>query len=141
MSGTEANDDPAYIADETSYLAHVRNIQGQSWPPGVPRKPVYPLGERPITEYLREWARRTPTKAAINFYGRETSYAELDRLSSREESLRDFRYTGTDSGVTIGLRFDAPCEGITTDNAIEQLVIARVRFEQIEQDVGKLAGG
>jgi long-chain acyl-CoA synthetase len=87
MSGTEANDDPAYIADETSYLAHVRNIQGQSWPPGVPRKPVYPLGERPITEYLREWARRTPTKAAINFYGRETSYAELDRLSDRFAAL------------------------------------------------------
>jgi non-ribosomal peptide synthetase component F len=84
---TEANDDPAYIANETSYLAHVRSIQEQSWPAEVPRKPVYPLGERPISEYLREWALRTPAKAAINFYGRETSYAELDRLSDRFAAL------------------------------------------------------
>src|SRR5207248_10298740 len=54
MSGTEANDAHAYTADETAYLAHVRSIQGQSWPAEVPRKLVYPLGERPITEYLSE---------------------------------------------------------------------------------------
>ena len=65
----------------------------------------------------------------------ETLYAELDRLSSRETSLRDFRDTGTDSGVTIGLRFYAPCEGITTDNAIQQLVTRR---QEIEQQLNEL---
>jgi hypothetical protein len=61
----------------------------------------------------------------------ESLYAELDSLSSREASLRDFRAMGnTDAGVTIGLQFDAPCEGITTDNAIEQLAIRRQEIEQ-----------
>ena len=61
----------------------------------------------------------------------ESLYAELDSISSREASLRDFRATGnTDAGVTIGLQFDAPCEGITTDNAIEQLAIRRQEIEQ-----------
>ena len=103
MSATEANDHPAYLADETSYLAYVRNIQGQSWPTEVPRKPVYPLGERPITEYLRDWARRTPAKAAINFYGRETSYAELNRLSDRFAALI------TRMGATKGDRIAVSC--------------------------------
>jgi hypothetical protein len=61
----------------------------------------------------------------------ESLYAELDDISSREASLRDFRATGTTgAGVTIGLQFDAPCEGITTDNAIEQLAIRRQEIEQ-----------
>jgi hypothetical protein len=64
-------------------------------------------------------------------------YAELERLSSTEESLRDFRDAGTDSGVTIGLRFDAPCEGFTTDNAIQQLAMRR---QEIEQQLDDLQG-
>jgi hypothetical protein len=62
-------------------------------------------------------------------------YAELDSLSNREESLRDFRATGSDAGVTVGLQFDAPCEGITTDNAIQQLAI---RKQEIEQQLNEL---
>jgi len=66
----------------------------------------------------------------------ESLYAELDDISSREARLRDFRATGnTDPGVTIGLQFDAPCEGITTDNAIQQLAI---RGQEIEQQIGAL---
>ena len=41
----------------------------------------YPFGEQPLHEYLREHARRHPGKAALVWYGREISYAELDRLS------------------------------------------------------------
>ncbi|HZF83472.1 MAG TPA: AMP-binding protein [Burkholderiaceae bacterium] len=41
----------------------------------------YPFGEQPLHEYLREHARRQPGKAALVWYGREISYAELDRLS------------------------------------------------------------
>jgi hypothetical protein len=69
----------------------------------------------------------------------ESLYAELDRLSSREDSLRDFRDTGADSGVTIGLQFDAPCEGITTDNAIQQLVTRRQEIEQQLSDLHNTA--
>jgi hypothetical protein len=67
----------------------------------------------------------------------ESLDAELDGISSREASLRDFRAAGTttDPGVTIGLQFGAPCEGITTDNAIQQLAIRR---QEIEQQIDQL---
>src|ERR1700677_1218258 len=87
MAEIEVHSDHAYTNDEPPYLAHLHQIQDQSWPIDVPRQPVYPLGERPITEYLKEWARRTPTKTAINFYGRETTYAELNHLSDRVAAL------------------------------------------------------
>ena len=60
----------------------------------------------------------------------EALNAELDSISSREASLRDFRATGTGPGLTIGLQFDAPCDGITTDNAIQQLELRRYEIEQ-----------
>jgi hypothetical protein len=65
----------------------------------------------------------------------ESLYAQLDRLSNREASMRDFRETGSEAGVTVGLQFDAPCEGITTDNAIQQLAIRR---QEIEQQINEL---
>jgi long-chain acyl-CoA synthetase len=74
---------PDYTRDEESYLRHVRGLQSALWPAGVPLEPVFPLGRRPLIEYLREWARRQPDKPAVLFYGRATSYAELDRLSDR----------------------------------------------------------
>jgi hypothetical protein len=75
----------------------------------------------------------------------EALNAELDSISSREVSLRDFRASGTttDPGVTIGLQFGAPCEGITTDNAIEQLELRRREIElQIDelQDMARQNG-
>jgi len=65
----------------------------------------------------------------------ESLYAELDSISSRAESLRNFRATGSDAGVTVGLQFGAPCEGFTTDNAIQQL---EMRRHEIEQQIGDL---
>ena len=61
--------------------------------------------------------------------------AELDSISSREASLRDFRATGRGPGLTIGLQFDAPCDGITTDNAIQQLELRR---HEIERQIDEL---
>jgi hypothetical protein len=65
----------------------------------------------------------------------ESLYAELEKISAREASLRDFRETGSDAGVTVGLQFGAPCEGITTDNAIQQLAARR---QEIEQQISDL---
>jgi hypothetical protein len=65
----------------------------------------------------------------------EWLYAELQSLSNREASLRDFRMTGSDASVTVGLQFDAACEGITTDNAIQQLATRR---QEIEQQINDL---
>ena len=65
----------------------------------------------------------------------DSLYAELDSLSSREASLREFRETGSAPGVTIGLQFYAPCEGITTDNAIQQLALRRKEILQQISDL------
>src|SRR5208337_1342197 len=73
----------------------------------------------------------------------EALNAELDSISSRETSLRDFRATGTGPGLTVGLQFDAPCDGITTDNAIVQLELRRREIElQIDtlQDTARQNG-
>ncbi len=42
---------------------------------------TYLQGEKPLHEYLRRHARTQPRKAAIVWYGREISYAELDAMS------------------------------------------------------------
>ena len=44
---------------------------------------VYRHGAQPLHEYLRRHARTTPDKAALIWYGRRISYAELDDLSDR----------------------------------------------------------
>ena len=84
---TKSESDTGYLRSEEAYLAHVRSLQASVWPSDVPKEPVFPLGRRPLTHYLREWARRQPDKAAVLFYGRAMSYAELDRLSDRFAAL------------------------------------------------------
>lgn len=74
-------------AGEEAFLAeHLAKVRA-SWPREVATEPWYPHGERPLTEYLRAWARVQPDKPSVIFYGREVSFAELDRLSDRFASL------------------------------------------------------
>ncbi|RYY77832.1 MAG: AMP-dependent synthetase, partial [Comamonadaceae bacterium] len=50
----------------------------------------YRHGRMPLHDYLRHHARTTPDKAAVIWYGRRISYAELDDLSDRfAQSLRE----------------------------------------------------
>ena len=72
---------------EQAYLAQLAELQSRHWPAGTPREPTYPHGELTIAEYLRKWAGLQPDKAAVIFYGKEISYAELDRLSDRCAAL------------------------------------------------------
>ncbi len=72
---------------DTDILATLHGLWNENWPPGVPRAPHYPFGEIPLSDYLRKWAQRQPDTAALIFYGREISYAELDRLSDRFAAL------------------------------------------------------
>jgi len=53
----------------------------KNWPEGISPKLSYRLGKKPIFEYLRHHARTNPEKVAINYYGREISYGELDAFS------------------------------------------------------------
>jgi hypothetical protein len=91
---------------------------------------------RPVSAASATSASASPEKNPVWYAAQvESLYAELERVSSKEESLRDFRANGTDAGVTVGLQFDAPCEGITTDNAIQQLAIRRQEIEQQLDDL------
>jgi hypothetical protein len=65
--------------------------------------------------------------------------AELDRTANKEERSLEFRTSGSTSmlpGVHIGLRLNAPCEGITTDNEIAQLDLRR---QEIEEQLAAIA--
>jgi hypothetical protein len=66
------------MTQEDEYLAHLAALREQNWPAGVPREIHYPLGRRPVSEYLRERARLQPDKAVVIFYGRALGFAELD---------------------------------------------------------------
>ncbi len=69
--------------NEANYLAeHARRI-AERWPADLPREPVYPFGEIPLTEYLTRWAETAPDRVAIDFYGAQITYAELDAQADR----------------------------------------------------------
>ncbi len=61
----------------------MEKIWMKNWPDGIPEKLVYKYGEKPIFEYLRMHARNNPQKVAINYYGKEISYEELDLYTER----------------------------------------------------------
>jgi long-chain acyl-CoA synthetase len=49
-----------------------------AYPDEVPSEPDFPLGERPLWEYLHHWASEAPDRPAIEFHGRTVTYGELD---------------------------------------------------------------
>jgi len=66
--------------------------------------------------------------------------AELGQIATREESLREFRASGSTNalpGMRVGLQLNAPCDGITTDNEISNLGQRRA---EIEQQIAALEG-
>jgi acyl-CoA synthetase (AMP-forming)/AMP-acid ligase II len=52
-----------------------------SWPDGIPQKLDFP--NKPLYDFLRDNAQKNPEKVAINYYGREISFQELDDLTDR----------------------------------------------------------
>jgi len=68
----------------------------KSWPEGIPQKLEFP--HKPLYEFLRDNAEQNPKKVAINYYGREIGFQELDDLSDR------FAAALNDSGLKKGDR-------------------------------------
>ena len=68
----------------------------KSWPDGIPQKLDFP--NKPLYEFLRDNAEKNPKKVAINYYGREIGFQELDDLSDR------FAAALNDSGLKKGDR-------------------------------------
>ncbi|NBF01955.1 AMP-binding protein [Pseudomonas sp. Fl5BN2] len=73
--------------DLAAYQQQLRALQQAAWPAGTPRAPQYPHGQQPLTEYLRTWAQRQGAAVALDFYGYQLTFAELDRLSDRCAAL------------------------------------------------------
>lgn len=65
------------------------------WPTWVP-KTVDP--EKPVSEYIRDWARCTPDRVALNFYGRDITYRELNTM------IDNLTAALVDAGVAEGER-------------------------------------
>ncbi len=61
----------------------MEKIWMKHWPEDMPRKVIFPQGKKPVFEYLRIYAEKTPEKPAIINYGREISYRELDESSDK----------------------------------------------------------
>ncbi|WP_028322105.1 AMP-binding protein [Desulfatiglans anilini] len=58
----------------------MENLSQKVWPPLVPK--ILQV-EKPVSEYLREWAEFSPDRIALRFYGRDISYAELNESIDR----------------------------------------------------------
>jgi fatty-acyl-CoA synthase len=89
--------------EEADYLAALHELWDKAWPEGTPRKPQYPHGEIPLTEYLRAWAKMRPDHPAVIFYGHVTTYAELDTQSDRFAALLMQRGVGKGDRVAVFL--------------------------------------
>ena len=50
------------------------------WPAWAPKTIEV---EKPTSEYMRDWAKFTPDRIALSFYGRDISYAELNNMADR----------------------------------------------------------
>lgn len=50
------------------------------WPPWLPKSFEV---EKPVSEYVKDWATMTPEKVALSFYGRDITYKELDESIDR----------------------------------------------------------
>lgn len=71
----------------------------KSWPPGIPLELDFP--NKPLHDFLRDNAQKNPTKIAINYYGREIKFQELDDLSDRfAAALKDL---GLNKGDRVSL--------------------------------------
>lgn len=69
--------------DEAAYLSALAASQRRAWPSHLPREAIYPLGQQPLGDYLRQRAKLHPEKPAILFYGAALSFKELDDLSEK----------------------------------------------------------
>jgi long-chain acyl-CoA synthetase len=89
--------------NELQFFQELEAKHRRIWPAGLPATPVYPLGEKPLADYLRGWARQFPGRTAINFYGTRVSYRELDELSDRCAALLGKHGVAAGSRVAVML--------------------------------------
>ncbi|MDF2234123.1 AMP-binding protein [Albimonas sp. CAU 1670] len=89
------------LADESAYLDAHRKLVEARWPQDLPREPIYPFGEIPLTDYLRRWAETAPDRVAVDFYGHAITYAELDAQADRFAAM--LQQAGAAPGARVAL--------------------------------------
>ncbi len=82
-SGDRTIGDDRGTTVEDSYLETLRNLWRKNWPKELCREPQDPMPGLSLPQRLAKWAKRTPDKTAIWFYGRSFSYGELFDLTER----------------------------------------------------------
>lgn len=50
------------------------------WPQGVPKSFEV---TKPVSEFIREWSKKAPRKAALSFYGKDIAYQEINEAIDR----------------------------------------------------------
>lgn len=73
----------------------------KGWPADLALDLSYRRGQKPLYEYLRDYAGVNPEKTAIIWYGREMSYKEIDDLSDRFAAY--LRNSGIKKGDRVAL--------------------------------------
>ena len=78
-------------------LAGARDL----WPAAVPREYTEPVPGAVLADHLARWAAERPDTVAIHFYGRDISYAELERAAAAFAGW--LRANGVRAGDRVGV--------------------------------------
>lgn len=97
----------------------VKDILQKSWPTDLAKTLEYRLGEKPLHEYLKENARRTPEKVAYSFYGKELTWAEMAEDVDRFAAF--LARKGVGKGDCVGLYLQNCPQYIIAHYAIQRL--------------------
>ena len=73
----------------------------EEFPEGIDPEPAFPRGRKPLNEYLAEQAEETPDRTALNYYGREISYQELNDVVDRFATFLTDRGYGPSDTVLL----------------------------------------
>lgn len=82
----------------------LRRLRSANWPASVPRGAEASITFDTVVDYLRHWARETPTEIAIAYAGHEVTFAEYDDLSDRVASW--LRIRGARPTDRVGVMLD-----------------------------------
>jgi long-chain acyl-CoA synthetase len=109
------------------------------YPDGIPPEPRFPRGEQPLHQYLADQAAETPDRVALNYYGTEISYGELDDAVDRFATFLHERgyekgdtlllflqncpqyYVGYHAAHRLGMRV-SPCSPMSKEHRVEYQV-------------------
>lgn len=75
-------------SSEEEYFDTLQQKWARVWPhPSLPREPIYPLGRRPLYEYLDLYAEKKSKKDYMVFYGKRISYKDASELTNKFANL------------------------------------------------------